>query len=58
MSDVKKNQYVWTKSLKSLPLLTDGIVETFIDRTSCASVTATRAYKFFMESYIHDYEGT
>ena len=48
---------VWHRDLSSLPCLSGKAVDDFVKLQSIAQVTSVRAYKFFLENYVHDFEG-
>jgi hypothetical protein len=45
----------WHKNLNHLPPISFSDVEKF--RSQTVPSTSKRAYKFFLESYIHEFEG-
>ena len=48
----------WTRCLFNLPNLSYGDVETFVKQQSkTITKTLQRAHKFFLEEFIHKYEG-
>ena len=47
----------WHKNIKVLPLITYSFVESFYKINCLVASTSNKAYKFFMEGYIHEFEG-
>jgi len=48
----------WHKTVGIIPFISGSIIDEFVKKQSLAEETSVRGYKFFLESYIHDAEGT
>ena len=55
MADVSD---VWHTTLSVLPFISDDTLDKFVWKQSIAKETSIRGYKFFLENYIHKFEGT
>ena len=53
----QKRSEVWHKCLANLPPLTDAMLDELIARKKAVEVKSQRGYKFFLEGYVHDFEG-
>ena len=51
-------QRQWHTNLTVLPRLSGECVDNFVSQQSIAKETIIRGYKFFLENYIHDVQGT
>lgn len=48
---------LWHQNLSVLPVLPANFIELFTDQQKAVAVTSNRAYKFFIEGYVHKFEG-
>ena len=55
METVKRD--LWHKNLSILPVLPAGFIESFVEQQKTVAVTSERGYKFFLEGFVHDFEG-
>ena len=55
--DEMKGRVVWHSSLFSLPSFPEGAIGNLIEKKKSVKFTSSRAYKFFLEGYIHDVKG-
>jgi hypothetical protein len=47
----------WGKNLRNLPVVSGEVMDNFVQKQSLAKETSLRGYKFFLESYVHEFEG-
>lgn len=57
MELTEKSSEVWHLCLSSLPEFSSVILEEFIDSNKATKVKSDRGYKFFLEGYVHQFEG-
>ena len=55
--DKENIRAVWHSNLQNLPPFSWARVESFVKINSEVQVTSERGYKFFLEGYIHDFQG-
>jgi hypothetical protein len=52
------SQCKWHTNLTVMPRVSGECVENFVSQQSVSKDTSIRGYKFFLENYIHDVQGT
>lgn len=55
--DEVRGRVFWHKNLQDVPIFPEGAIGTIIERLKNVKFTTSRAYKFFLEGFIHEVEG-
>lgn len=58
MAESSDTKSAWTRSLASVPELTDGIINTWSGSCEVPKKSLKRGYSNFAEGYVHEVEGS